>query len=477
MPALEEIVERFNVSDDVAGATFMAAGGSAPELFTSFIGVFIAVSNVGFGTIVGSAVFNVLFVIGMCAIFSREVLALTWWPLFRDSSYYTLSLLVLFVFFTDGEIEWWESLILFLMYIGYVVLMAYNERLHAWVLHTCLKRPRIGSKASMHMANDGTAPSETALKRAASNAGMTSDEIEDDIRETSAAAGGVGQRRAQITFQAGVFHMLLSHVDPAGYGPSQAKDNRFKRASQMVVHRIKDMKHQGTPVVDRDEVLHGMRLNGDVVDAGATGTGTGTTGAWRSASPLSQNTDTFATAALQASHAQERKAAAGAQGGAPPGGAPRDTPTPAGEPEATQPSDTGMPSLKSDDGLEEVDLGTPHPSTASVSSAVVETAAPLSAKKKSQVVPVAGNDVESNPTRQRTAAEEFGIDDAQSVSSENTVEPTEDDLLCVYPPPLPALPLHPRFSVQNIPQGFTVVCTAVLGDCCTPRVLLCVHCS
>ncbi|CAE7346526.1 Slc24a1, partial [Symbiodinium sp. KB8] len=68
-------------------ATFMAAGGSAPELFTSFIGVFISVSNVGFGTIVGSAVFNVLFVIGMCAIFSREVLALTWWPLFRDSTF------------------------------------------------------------------------------------------------------------------------------------------------------------------------------------------------------------------------------------------------------------------------------------------------------------------------------------------------------------------------------------------------------
>lgn len=42
----------------------MAAGGSAPELFTSMIGVFIAFSDVGIGTIVGSAVFNILFVIG-----------------------------------------------------------------------------------------------------------------------------------------------------------------------------------------------------------------------------------------------------------------------------------------------------------------------------------------------------------------------------------------------------------------------------
>ncbi len=47
----------------------MAAGGSAPELFTSFIGAFISRSNVGFGTIDGSAVFNVLFC-ECCAIFT-----------------------------------------------------------------------------------------------------------------------------------------------------------------------------------------------------------------------------------------------------------------------------------------------------------------------------------------------------------------------------------------------------------------------
>jgi Ca2+/Na+ antiporter len=33
------------ISEDVAGATFMAAGGSAPELFTAAIGVFIAFSG------------------------------------------------------------------------------------------------------------------------------------------------------------------------------------------------------------------------------------------------------------------------------------------------------------------------------------------------------------------------------------------------------------------------------------------------
>ncbi|CBY08905.1 unnamed protein product [Oikopleura dioica] len=36
--SLEQIVEKLQLSDDVAGATFMAAGSSAPELFTSLIG-------------------------------------------------------------------------------------------------------------------------------------------------------------------------------------------------------------------------------------------------------------------------------------------------------------------------------------------------------------------------------------------------------------------------------------------------------
>lgn len=98
VPALEVIVDRLQVPPEIAGATFMAAGGSAPELFTSFIGTFQQ-SAVGFGTIVGSAVFNVLFVIGMCAVFSKDVLQLTWWPLARDCSYYCLSLVVLALFF------------------------------------------------------------------------------------------------------------------------------------------------------------------------------------------------------------------------------------------------------------------------------------------------------------------------------------------------------------------------------------------
>ena len=139
IPSLEVITAEFSVSEDVAGATFMAAGGSAPELFTSVIGVFIANSNVGFGTIVGSAVFNVLFVIGMCAVASKGVLQLTWWPLFRDCIFYIVALVLLIVFFVNGragkrsEIYWWEAVTLMIWYFGYAVFMRCNVQIERFV--------------------------------------------------------------------------------------------------------------------------------------------------------------------------------------------------------------------------------------------------------------------------------------------------------------------------------------------------------
>ncbi|CAM9733336.1 unnamed protein product [Discosporangium mesarthrocarpum] len=138
VPALERIADKWGLGNDVAGATLMAAGGSAPELFTSLFGTFQE-SDVGFGTIVGSAVFNVLFVIGMCAIFSKEVLSLTWWPLARDCTYYAISLGILALFFggtSKNEIHLWEALVLLAMYGGYVLFMWRNEQIYGWVCKT-----------------------------------------------------------------------------------------------------------------------------------------------------------------------------------------------------------------------------------------------------------------------------------------------------------------------------------------------------
>ncbi|XP_067837571.1 sodium/potassium/calcium exchanger 3-like, partial [Heptranchias perlo] len=129
VPSLEKICEHLHLSEDVAGATFMAAGSSAPELFTSLIGVFIAKSDVGVGTIVGSAVFNILCIIGLCGLFAGHEVPLTCWSLFRDSVSYIMSVLVLILVIHDEKVFWWEGLLLVMMYALYIIVMKYNTKM------------------------------------------------------------------------------------------------------------------------------------------------------------------------------------------------------------------------------------------------------------------------------------------------------------------------------------------------------------
>ncbi|XP_043662129.1 sodium/potassium/calcium exchanger Nckx30C isoform X6 [Drosophila teissieri] len=214
VPSLDVIIEKLGITDDVAGATFMAAGGSAPELFTSVIGVFVSFDDVGIGTIVGSAVFNILFVIGMCALFSKTVLSLTWWPLFRDCSFYSISLLVLIYFFRDNRIFWWEALILFTIYIGYVAFMKWNVQ-----VETCVKKmitKNKGNAANSSETSMATQPGGSVTSRAASetrsgppgssNAGATGN--------SSGGGGTSGSTQTGAKFRHGLLQLMIHTIDP-----------------------------------------------------------------------------------------------------------------------------------------------------------------------------------------------------------------------------------------------------------------------
>ncbi|XP_014681602.1 PREDICTED: sodium/potassium/calcium exchanger 3-like [Priapulus caudatus] len=128
VPSLEAISEKLDLSEDVAGATFMAAGSSAPELFTSVVGVSVK-SDVGVGTIVGSAVFNILIIVAMSAALSEKTLFLDWRPMLRDALFYALSLICFILFAWDAKFEIWEASILLLLYATYILIMKFNSRL------------------------------------------------------------------------------------------------------------------------------------------------------------------------------------------------------------------------------------------------------------------------------------------------------------------------------------------------------------
>ncbi|XP_066577020.1 sodium/potassium/calcium exchanger 2 isoform X2 [Amia ocellicauda] len=237
VPSLTVITEKLTISDDVAGATFMAAGGSAPELFTSIIGVFVSHSNVGIGTIVGSAVFNILFVIGMCALFSKEILNLTWWPLFRDVSFYIIDLIMLIVFFLDNYIQYWESMLLLSAYVSYVIFMKFNGTMEGFV-------------KSMINRNKVVEVPDTQAKPSAEAAG-------DDNKLTlkpRLQRGGSSASLHNSLMRNSIFQLMIHTLDPLAEG-------RFREKAS-ILHKIAKKKCQ----VEDSEKVNGMANRADKVD-------------------------------------------------------------------------------------------------------------------------------------------------------------------------------------------------------------------
>eukprot|EP01083_Nonionella_stella_P162368 533009_1 len=113
----------------------MAAGSSTPMLLTSVVGVFLKSSenNPGPGAIVGRGVFKITVIIGIMTLLSKEALVLNGWPVVRDSTYYSISIILLifsFVGTTPGRIDWWEGLMMCLAYLGYIIFVVkYNKRI------------------------------------------------------------------------------------------------------------------------------------------------------------------------------------------------------------------------------------------------------------------------------------------------------------------------------------------------------------
>ncbi|XP_014204794.1 sodium/potassium/calcium exchanger 3-like [Copidosoma floridanum] len=142
VPSITRICEKIGMSKDVAGATFMAAASSSPELFINIIGTFVTEGDLGVGTIVGSAVFNILAVPACCGLFASQVLDLDWWPISRDSMAYGITVLLLIVTLRDGRIEWYEAFILVLCYILYILAMCFNTRISSCLNLFVTKRRR-----------------------------------------------------------------------------------------------------------------------------------------------------------------------------------------------------------------------------------------------------------------------------------------------------------------------------------------------
>lgn len=121
VPSLELISKKMKLSSDISGATLMAIGSSAPELFVSILALFKTGSQqaIGAGTIVGSAIFNILVIIGASALYKKA--KLTWQPVIRDLLFYSFTILLLLLTFSDGKITFIDALLFVVLYVVYLL--------------------------------------------------------------------------------------------------------------------------------------------------------------------------------------------------------------------------------------------------------------------------------------------------------------------------------------------------------------------
>ncbi|MCK4398880.1 MAG: calcium/sodium antiporter [Methanophagales archaeon] len=116
---LGSLAKRFNVPESVAGASVAAMVSSAPEMGTSIFSVVEGHPDIGIGTIIGSAIFNISLLIALS--FWVRKCVLDGKVLKRDGAYYLFVVIVTIVTIMDGVLTQWEALTWFLLYVVYFI--------------------------------------------------------------------------------------------------------------------------------------------------------------------------------------------------------------------------------------------------------------------------------------------------------------------------------------------------------------------
>ena len=107
----------FNISDRVIGLTIVALGTSLPELVTSVSAALRGNADLAVGNVVGSCIFNLLFVLGTSAL----ILPIPCAPNFLSDAYVAVGATVLLLIFgyTQMKIARWEGALLVACYAAY----------------------------------------------------------------------------------------------------------------------------------------------------------------------------------------------------------------------------------------------------------------------------------------------------------------------------------------------------------------------
>lgn len=121
------IAQALHVSDAFIGVTVMAVGTSIPELATCIVAAAKKRNDLALGNIIGSNIFNILFIIGVCAtVTPLNVVSLTR----VDLGMFLLSSILLLTsawFFKRNKLDRGDAVIYLLLYTAYVSWLVYTQ--------------------------------------------------------------------------------------------------------------------------------------------------------------------------------------------------------------------------------------------------------------------------------------------------------------------------------------------------------------
>ncbi|XP_076391476.1 sodium/potassium/calcium exchanger 5 [Megachile rotundata] len=154
LPSLEHICTSMNISTDVAGATFLAMASSFPELFVNVIGTFLTETDLGAGTVVGSAVFDTFATPACGALTALTAIPLQWRILTRDCMVYVISVGTLVIVMWDQRIAWYEAMSLLIIFVVYLIVLFGSRSVN----RCCRKDSFFGSKAKHSDIDEASSP-------------------------------------------------------------------------------------------------------------------------------------------------------------------------------------------------------------------------------------------------------------------------------------------------------------------------------
>jgi cation:H+ antiporter len=113
-----DLAKGLGVSDTIIGLTIVAVGTSMPELVTSVMAAIRKHADVAYGNIIGSNIFNVLFILGATSIITpidmpKQIASFDIWVMLAATG-----LLVYFAR-TGAKLQRWEGWVFVVAYIGY----------------------------------------------------------------------------------------------------------------------------------------------------------------------------------------------------------------------------------------------------------------------------------------------------------------------------------------------------------------------